>query len=83
MHLTLLKLVINLKGVFMIIEKVVLLTSGTMVLASTLLSVYHSPAWLYFTGFVGVNMIFSGLTGFCPLVKILRKFGLEHGLVFK
>lgn len=67
----------------MVIEKVVLLAAGTMVLASTFLSVYHNPAWLYFTGFVGANMIFSALTGFCPLVKILRKCGLEHGLAFK
>ena len=45
----------------MVIEKAVMLMAGTMVLASTLLSVYHNPAWLYLTGFVGANLIFSAL----------------------
>lgn len=67
----------------MVIEKVVMLVAGTMVLASTLLSVYHAPEWLYLTGFVGANLMFSAITGFCPMVKILRKFGFKHGLAFK
>ncbi len=67
----------------MVIEKVVMLVAGTMVLASTLLSVYHAPEWLYLTGFVGANLMFSAVTGFCPMVKILRKFGFKHGLAFK
>lgn len=67
----------------MVIEKAVMLVAGTMVLASTILSVYHNPAWLYLTGFVGANLIFAAVTGFCPLVKILRKFGMKHGLAFK
>lgn len=67
----------------MVIEKIVMLMAGTMVLASTLLAVYHSPLWLYLTGFVGANLLFAGMTGFCPMVKILRKFGLKHGCAFK
>ncbi|MEA1989252.1 MAG: DUF2892 domain-containing protein [Pseudomonadota bacterium] len=67
----------------MTIEKIVLLVAGTMVLLSTILSVYHSPVWLYLTGFVGANLIFSGMTGFCPMVLILRKLGLKHGPAFR
>ncbi|BBP43547.1 YgaP family membrane protein [Thiosulfativibrio zosterae] len=67
----------------MIIEKVVLLAAGTMVLASSLLSIYHAPEWIYLTAFVGANLLFSGITGFCPMVKILEKFGLQHGSAFK
>ena len=67
----------------MTIEKIVLLVAGTMVLLSTILSVYHSPVWLYLTGFVGANLIFSGITGFCPMVLILRKLGLKHGPAFR
>lgn len=68
----------------MVIEKIVMLMAGTMVLVSTLLSVYlEEPAWLYLTGFVGANLLFAGLTGFCPMVKILRKFGVKHGCAFK
>ncbi|WP_373020046.1 DUF2892 domain-containing protein [Thiomicrorhabdus sp.] len=64
------------------IERIVLLVAGTMVLGSAILSVYHTPEWIYLTGFVGANLVFSGITGFCPMVKILRKFGLKHGLAF-
>jgi hypothetical protein len=65
------------------IEKIILLVAGTMVLLSTILAVYHSPNWLYLTGFVGANLLFAGFTGFCPMVKILRKFGFKHGLAFR
>ncbi|MDX1348141.1 MAG: DUF2892 domain-containing protein [Thiomicrorhabdus chilensis] len=64
------------------IERIVLLVAGTMVLGSAILSVYHAPEWIYLTGFVGANLIFSGFTGFCPMVKILRKFGFKHGNAF-
>ncbi|MDG6778094.1 DUF2892 domain-containing protein [Thiomicrorhabdus sp. zzn3] len=67
----------------MTIEKIILLVAGTMVLASTILSVYHAQEWLYLTGFVGANLLFAGVTGFCPMVKILRKFGLKHGIAFR
>lgn len=67
----------------MVIEKIVMLMAGTMVLLSTLLAVYHDPVWLYLTGFVGANLLFAGMTGFCPMVKILRKFGVKHGCAFK
>jgi len=67
----------------MTIEKIVLLVAGTMVLASTILSVYVSPLWLYLAGFVGANLMFSGITGFCPMVLILRKLGFKHGPVFR
>ena len=67
----------------MVIEKIVMLMAGTMVIVSTLLAAYHDPAWLFLTGFVGANLLFAGATGFCPMVKILRKFGLKHGCAFK
>ncbi|WP_040725131.1 DUF2892 domain-containing protein [Thiomicrorhabdus sp. Kp2] len=67
----------------MAIERIVLLVAGTMVLLSTLLSVYHTPEWLYLTGFVGANLMFSGITGFCPMVLILRKLGFKHGPAFR
>lgn len=67
----------------MSIEKIVMIMAGTMVLLSTILAVYVDPAWLYLTGFVGANLLFAGITGFCPMVKILRKFGMQHGCAFK
>ncbi len=34
-------------------------------------------SWLWFVIFVGVNLFQSGLTGFCPLTKILKAIGLQ------
>lgn len=36
-----------------------------------------SVSWLWFTVFVGLNLFQSGLTGFCPLTRILVKVGLR------
>ena len=35
------------------------------------------PSWLWFTTFVGLNLFQAGLTGFCPLTKILKKLGFN------
>ncbi|MBN2647338.1 MAG: DUF2892 domain-containing protein [Thiotrichales bacterium] len=66
----------------MTVEKIVLMLAGTMVLVGSLLAAYIDPLWLLLTGFVGANLLFAGLTGFCPMVKILRKFGVKSGDAF-
>lgn len=45
--------------------------AGGFVLASLALGWWVHPAWLLFTAFVGVNLIQSSFTGFCPLERIL------------
>jgi len=35
------------------------------------------PSWLWFTVFVGANLFQAGLTGFCPLTRILKKLGFS------
>lgn len=50
--------------------------AGTFVLASLLLAHYHSPHWLWFTAFVGLNLLQSSFTAFCPLEIVLRKLGI-------
>lgn len=53
--------------------------AGFFIMLSVLLSVYHSPNWLYFTAFVGLNLFQSAFTKWCPMITILRKLGLpEH-----
>ena len=47
--------------------------AGTFILASLALYHYHSHYWLYFTAFVGANLLQSAVTRFCPLEIILRK----------
>ena len=66
----------------MSIERIVLAFAGTAILLSLLLSVYHSPNWLWFTAFVGANLLQSAFTGFCPLANILKAMGKKSGAAF-
>ena len=45
-------------------------------LLSVALAWWVSPNWLWFTAFVGANLLQSSFTKFCPLEKILGYFGL-------
>ncbi len=65
------------------IDRIVFAIAGIFVLSSVLLSVYHNPNWLWFTGFVGANLFQAAFTGFCPVAKILKAVGVETGPVFK
>lgn len=53
--------------------------AGTVVLASVGLSVVHDPRWLWFTAFVGVNLLQSSVSGWCPMMAVLRKAGVREG----
>jgi hypothetical protein len=44
---------------------------------SVLLAHYHSSYWLLFTGFVGLNLLQSAFTNWCPMMAILRKLEVE------
>jgi hypothetical protein len=57
----------------MSIENQIRAFAGTFILISLLLSHYHSPNWLWFTAFVGVNLLQSSVTKFCPLEIVLKK----------
>ncbi|OIO57290.1 MAG: DUF2892 domain-containing protein [Alphaproteobacteria bacterium CG_4_10_14_0_2_um_filter_63_37] len=63
----------------MTINNAVRAFAGTFVLISLALSQFHDPRWLWFTAFVGANLLQSAFTGFCPLVNILKKAGLKEG----
>ena len=67
----------------MTIDRVVLAFAGSMILISLLLSQIHSLYWLWFTAFVGANLLQSSITGFCPLVKILKPLGVKPGKAFE
>jgi hypothetical protein len=60
------------------IERIVRIIAGSFVLASLLLAHFHSPSWLWLTGFVGLNLFQSGFTQFCPLFTILAKLGVPR-----
>ena len=56
--------------------------AGTFILLSLALGVqgspiFHSAYWLWFTAFVGINLLQSGLTRWCLMERILRAVGLR------
>jgi len=67
----------------MSLERWIRLIAGTFVLVSVVLGAFVHPYWLFFTGFVGVNLMQSAFTGFCLMEKILMKLHVagptEHG----
>jgi len=50
--------------------------AGVFILLSVTLGVWVNPWWFAFTAFIGVNLIQSSITHFCPLEKVLGRFGL-------
>ena len=64
------------------IDKLVFRFAGLFILISLLLAYFHSPYWLWFTAFVGANMLQASFTGFCPLAIILGKLGVQPGVAF-
>ncbi len=51
--------------------------AGSFVLISVLLAKYVNPNWIWFTVFVAVNLIQSGITKWCLMEDILRKLGVK------
>lgn len=47
--------------------------AGTFILISLLLALYINQNWLWFTAFVGVNLLQSSLTKWCLMDTILEK----------
>ena len=58
------------------VERLLRSIAGSFVLASVGLAVWVHPAFLFFTAFVGVNLLQSGFTNSCPMKSILRKAGV-------
>lgn len=50
--------------------------AGVFILGSLALGYWVNPAWLLFTAFVGVNLLQSSFTNFCPLERILGAAGV-------
>lgn len=67
----------------MSIDRIVLAFAGTVILASLILTYYHSEYWLFLAAFVGANMLQASFTGFCPLATILKKLGGRPGPAFE
>jgi hypothetical protein len=57
-------------------ERALRLIAGFFVLLSVALALANSK-WLYFTAFVGLNLLQSAFTNWCPMMSLLRKAGLK------
>lgn len=58
-------------------ELIIRAVAGTFILASLGLSVWVNILWLWLAAFVGLNLLQSSFTRFCPLEMILNKFSLK------
>jgi hypothetical protein len=62
----------NTGGSIMNIEKNLRLIAGVFIILSLALSRVHSEYWLLFTAFVGLNLLQSGFTNWCPMMNMLK-----------
>jgi hypothetical protein len=60
----------------MTVERTLRLIAGFFVSASVLLGIFVHPGFLWFVLFVGLNLLQSGLTNWCPMMSFLRRLGL-------
>ncbi len=54
------------------------LIAGVFVLAAVILGATVHPSWNYVAAFVAVNLIQSAFTGWCPMMALLRKLGVQE-----
>ncbi len=67
----------------MTIDRAVLAFAGCMVLLSVALVYLVSPWFLLFTAFIGLNLLQSSFTGFCPAALVFKGLGCRVGEAFR
>ncbi len=63
----------------MTVNRYLRMIAGFFIMFSVLLSHLHSPYWLFFTAFVGLNLFQSAFSNWCPMITVLRKLGIKEG----
>ncbi|MCU0816908.1 MAG: DUF2892 domain-containing protein [Cypionkella sp.] len=66
----------------MTLDRTMLAFAGTMVLLSVILTIFVSPLFVWFTVFIGLNLLQSAFTGFCPAAIVFKKLGVKPGCAF-
>lgn len=61
----------------MIMERALRGIAGMFVLISLILAHFVSPKWLWFTALVGFSLFQSAFTNWCPMMWVLKKFGIK------
>lgn len=59
------------------IERILRGMAGFFILLSLALAHYFGHGWLWFTAFVGLNLLQSAFTNWCPAMTILKKCGIK------
>ena len=59
------------------VERMLRLIAGSFVLLSLVLGYTISSYWFLFTGFVGLNLVQSAFTNWCPMMTLLRWMGVK------
>ena len=67
----------------MTLDRSVMLFAGCMVLLSVVLTTFVSPLFIWFTVFIGVNLIQSSFTRICPAATVFKMLGIREGCAFK
>lgn len=62
----------------MTVERYLRLLSGFFVMLSLALGIWVNQNWFWFTGFVGLNLLQSGITNWCPAMTFLKKLGVRQ-----
>jgi hypothetical protein len=60
------------------LERALRLVAGVFILISLALGHWLSPYWYLFTAFVGLNLLQSAFTKWCPMMTFLRKLGVNR-----
>jgi hypothetical protein len=67
----------------MTVERALRLMAGVVILLSLTLAHFFSPNWLWLTTFVGLNLMQSAFTNWCPAMTLFRAMGLKDAGVCK
>jgi len=59
------------------VNRIIRGVAGTFIIISLLLAIYVNINWLWFTAFVGVNLLQSSITKWCLMEDILKKLGVK------
>jgi hypothetical protein len=59
------------------VERMLRMIAGSLILVSVFLAQTVNPAWYWFIAFIGLNLLQSAFTNWCPMMAILRKFGVQ------
>ena len=67
----------KLKNKTTMLNRIIRAVAGTFIIISLMLAIYVNINWLWFTAFVGVNLLQSSITKWCLMEDILKKFGVK------